>query len=151
LAKILRPKSGVLIGIAALVLMAVNLERNSTTPPAVNVSIVAVSVDDYSIKVELEVVDKEYHFRGFQPLAFSIKTKTGSQFSEALKSVARTRDGNGFITGIQSVDGSPERIFLSFSSAKTGQTIRSSDNVWLWYKSIPIMPIGQELLSSSRV
>lgn len=149
LAKILKPKSGLLVALLALSLMAVNLQRNLTTPPAAKVSIIGAAVEDYSIKIELEVVDPEYKFRGFQPLAFSIKTKTGSPFAESLKSVARTSDGQGFITGIQSVDGSRERIFLSFSSAKTARTIRGSDNVWLWYKSVPLMPIDPAIFSSS--
>lgn len=146
LPKYLRPKFGFLMCAAALCCMAANLARQLSEPPAVNIAIKNVVVADYSIKVELEVEDRTYKFRGFHPVAFSIKTKTGFGVSNALSAVSLDPDGTGIIGALTSDDGAPRSLFLTFSSGKTAAALRGLDNIWLWYQFQPLVAITPQML-----
>lgn len=144
--KYLRPRYGMLLCAAALCFMALNLVRQLQQPPAARISVKSVTVADYSVKVELEVEDRTFKFRGFHPVAFSLKTKTGFGISNSLQSVALTADGTGIVPTIVSDDGAPRAVFLTFSSGKTAAALRGLDNVWLWYQMQPLAAITPEML-----
>jgi hypothetical protein len=129
--------------------MAANLGRQLNEPPAASVAIKKVTVADYTIKVELEVEDRSFRFRGFHPVAFSIKTKTGFAVSNSLTSVAHTSDGAGISGAIVSPDGAPRPLFLTFSTGKTAAALRGLDNIWLWYQLQPLVAITPQMLASS--
>ncbi|MFN4895338.1 MAG: hypothetical protein ACK5GN_05985 [Pseudomonadota bacterium] len=149
LPKYLRPKSGAWMCLAAVCCMAANLGRQLNEPPAASVAIKKVTVADYTIKVELEVEDRSFRFRGFHPVAFSIKTKTGFAVSNSLTSVAHTSDGAGISGAIVSPDGAPRPLFLTFSTGKTAAALRGLDNIWLWYQLQPLVAITPQMLASS--
>ncbi len=146
LPRYLRPKAGLLMCLAAFVCMGANLGRQLNNPPAAHVVIKNVMVADYSIKVELEVEDRTYKFRGFHPVAFSIKTKTGFAVANSLTSVALSPDGVGVVGALSSSDGSPQSVFLTFSTGKTAAALKGLDNVWLWYQFQPLVAITPAML-----
>jgi hypothetical protein len=146
LARYLRPKFGLWMCLGAMCCMAANLARQVNEPPAASVVVKSVTVADYLIKVELEVEDREYKFRGFHPMAFSVKSKTGFAIANSMTAASLTADGTGFIGPINSKDGAQQRIFLTFSSGKTAAALRALDNVWLWYQFQPLVAISPQML-----
>ncbi len=146
LPRYLRPKAGIVMCLIALLCMGSNLSRQLNATPAASIAIRSVSVADYSIKVELEVEDRTYKFRGFHPVAFSIKTKTGFPVANALTSVALNPDGSGVVGGLSSSDGAPRALFLTFSTGKTAAALKGLDNVWLWYQFKPLLAITPAML-----
>lgn len=146
LPRYLRPKAGVVMCLFAFICMGANLGRQLNNPPATSVVIKNVAVADYSIKLELEVEDRSYKFRGFHPAAFSIKTKTGFAVANSLTSVALTPDGIGVVGALSSSDGSPRALFLTFSTGKTAAALKGLDNVWLWYQFQPLVAITPAML-----
>jgi hypothetical protein len=146
LPRYLRPKAGFVMGLVAFLCMGANLGRQLNEPPAANIVIKNVTVADYSIKVELQVEDRTYKFRGFHPVAFSIKTKTGFAVANSLTTVALTPDGTGIVGALSSSDGSPQSIFLTFSTGKTAAALKGLDNVWLWYQLQPLVAITPAML-----
>jgi hypothetical protein len=149
LPKYLRPKFGLWLCLAGLFCMALNLSRQLNQPPATKVSVKSVNVADYSIKVELQVEDSVYKFRGFHPVAFSLKTKTGFTVSNSLTSASLVPDGKEFASAIVSHDGAPRSLYLTFSSGKTAAALKALDNVWLWYQFQPLVAIGPELIAEA--
>jgi hypothetical protein len=147
LARYLRPKFGLWICVAALFCMGINLTRQLNQPPAAKVVVKSVSVADYSVKVELEVEDRVYKFRGFHPVAFSLKTKTGFAVSNSLTAASLSTDGKEFAGTIVSDDGAPRSLYLTFSSGKTAAALRALDNLWLWYQFQPLVALGPELIA----
>jgi hypothetical protein len=146
LPRYLRPKAGALMCAAAFVCMGANLTKQLRDPPAARVAIKNVEVADYSIKVELEVEDRAYKFRGFHPVAFSIKTKTGFAVAQSLTSVALTHDGGGIVGALTSSDGAPRSLYLTFSTGKTAAALKVLDNLWLWYQFQPLVAITPAML-----
>jgi len=146
LARYLRPKVGLWMCLGAVCLMAANLARQMNEPPAASVAVKSVTVSDYLIKVELEVEDREYKFRGFHPMAFSVKSKTGFPIANSLTSISLTPDGTNLLGPLYSKDGAPQTLFLTFSSGKTAAALRGLDNVWLWYQFQPLLAISPQML-----
>ncbi len=146
LPRYLRPKAGLMMCLVAFLCMGANLGRQLNVPPAARVAIRNVTVVDYSIKVELEVEDRTYKFRGFHPVAFSIKTKTGFAVAHSLTSVSLTPDGAGVVGGLSSSDGAPQVLYLTFSTGKTAAALKGLDNVWLWYQLQPLVAITPGML-----
>jgi hypothetical protein len=151
LPKYLRPKFGFAMCAAALCCMAANLARQLSEPPAVNVVVKNVIVADYSLKVELEVEDRSYKFRGFYPVAFSVKTKTGFGVSNSLTAVSASPDGGEMVTSLVSEDGAARTLFLTFSSGKTAAALRGLDNIWLWYQFQPLVAITPQMLQQQQL
>jgi hypothetical protein len=148
LARCLSPRFGFGVMLLALALMITNLGRQLSEPPAARVAIKKVEVSDYSIKIELEVEDRQYMFRGFHPVAFSVKTQTGFAAVNSLTSAALTPEGSGFLGSLISKDGSPQSLFLTFSSGKTAAALKGLDNLWLWYQARPLLAISPQLLQA---
>jgi hypothetical protein len=146
LARYLTPRFGLGVSLLALTLMIANLGRQLSEPPVARVAIKNVEVSDYSLKLELEVEDREYLFRGFHPVGFSVKTQTGFAAVNSLTSVSLTSEGSGFIGSLTSKDGAPQTLFLTFSSAKTAAALKGLDNLWLWYQAQPLLAISPEML-----
>jgi hypothetical protein len=146
LARYLTPRFGLGLSLLALTLMIANLGRQFSEPPAARVEIKRVEISDYLIKLELEVEDRQYLFRGFHPVGFSVKTQTGFAAVNSLASVSLTADGTGFVGSLTSKDGSPQTIFLTFSSGKTAAALKGLDNLWLWYQARPLLAISSEML-----
>lgn len=144
----LRPKFGFGVLAFAFVLMAANLNTQLNAPPAVAMVVKNVVVADYSVQVELEVEDRTFNFRGFHPIAFSLKTKTGFDIASSLRSVSLTPEGTGLLTTLSSADGAPRSLFLTFTTGKTEAALRGLDNMWLWYQFKPVLPIAPEMLQA---
>jgi hypothetical protein len=140
----------------ALCIAGGNLVRQLQQPPTVHIAVTRVWTSDYLIKVEVALEDSEYHFRGFNPAAFSIASKTGFSQSQELLAASRTPDGKDILGAVEFNPADPaagERqvIFLTFRSSKTADALRALDNMWLWYKLTPLVPISPNLLKESAV
>jgi hypothetical protein len=140
--------------VIALCIAGGNLVRQLQQPPAAEVSVARVWTADYSIKVELAVKDPEFHFRGFNPAAFSIASKTGFAISQQLLAAADSPEGKGILVDFQqgraqSGEVSARPLYLTFRSTKSADALRSLDNMWLWYKLVPLLPITPEQLTAS--
>jgi hypothetical protein len=149
LPKFLSPRFGLLVLGVAVCFLVGNLIRQLHQPPVAQVTVKQVQVSDRQIRVELEVEDREYLFRGFTPAAFSIASKTGFRQIEGLVSVSPNPDGKEILPFIVSKDGAPTRLYLTFSSSKSESALRGLDNMWLWYKLAPLLSIPAEMLSST--
>lgn len=148
-AKLLSPRSGVmLLGVSICFLIA-NLLRQLHEPPAAQVTIEKVSLADYSIRVELLVRDTEYNFRGFSPAAFSIASKTGFAQSQRLITATDTANGNNVLSALTSSGETEKKLYLTFESNKTVASLQALDNMWLWYKVQPLLPIPKESFQQS--
>lgn len=153
-ARFLTPGRGVITMVIALCIAGGNLVRQLQQPPAAEVSVARVWTADYSIKVELAVKDPEFHFRGFNPAAFSIASKTGFAISQQLLAAADSPEGKGILVDFQqgraqSGEVSARPLYLTFRSTKSADALRSLDNMWLWYKLVPLLPITPEQLTAS--
>jgi hypothetical protein len=149
LPKFLSPRFGLLVLGVAVCFLVGNLIRQLHQPPVAQVTVKQVQVSDRQIRVELEVEDREYLFRGFTPAAFSIASKTGFRQIEGLVSVSPNPDGKEIMPFIVSKDGAATRLYLTFSSSKSESALRGLDNMWLWYKLAPLLSIPAEMLSST--
>lgn len=144
-AKWLSPKFGLVIALAAVGVWISNTVRQLHLLPAASVSVSHVWVADYSVKVELSVSDPEHHFRGFSPFAFSIASKTGFQQAQRLTSVSKSYDGKEMLIGLDGDGTQPQSVFLTFQTGKTAESMKETDNMWLWYKFEPFLPLQQGL------
>ena len=120
--------------------------RQLHLPPAAQVTVKQVQIRDYKVQIELEVEDKEFHYRGFTPAAFSVASKTGFRQVEGLESVSQAPDKKEIIAFISTPNGEPTQLYLTFSTSKTESSLRGLDNMWLWYKLQPLVPIPPEML-----
>ena len=145
LPKFLAPKFGACLLGVALCFAAGNLLRYLKEPPAAKVDIKKVTVTDYKLHIELAVEDREFKYRGFQPAFFSVASKNGFQRLEGIEAVSLQPDKKEIIAMIDSRDGAPTSLYLSFSSNKTESALRSMDNLWLWYKYEPLLPLPMTL------
>jgi hypothetical protein len=141
LPKILAPKFGACILGVALCFAGGNLLRHLKQPPAAKVEIRNVAFADYKLRIELALEDREFKYRGFQPAAFSVASKNGFQRVEGIESLSEQPDKKEIVGMISSKDGAPTTLYLSFSSSKTESALRAMDNLWLWYKLTPILPL----------
>jgi hypothetical protein len=148
LPRYLSPRFGLWILGVAMCFLAGNLMRQLHQPPAAKVTIKQVQISDYKVRVELEVEDKEFHYRGFTPAAFSVASKTGFRLVEGLESVSQVPDKKEIIAFVSTPRGDPTRLYLTFATSKTEASLRGLDNMWLWYKLQPLVPISLEMLQA---
>lgn len=151
LPKYLAPRFGFMMLGVALFFWIGNFSRLSQLAPAATVAIRSVRVEDYKVTVVLDIEDREFKYRGFQPQAFFLASKTGTAQSNGL--VAASQDSvtaSGVIGSIKSNEGEPTTLFLTFSSPKTGAVLQSLDNMWLWYRLAPLLPIPPEMLKMAE-
>jgi hypothetical protein len=148
LPKYLAPRFGFIMFAVALCFLAGNLARLGQLPPAAKVTLRNVAVSDYKISVALELEDREFKFRGFQPQAFFIASQTGSLQSTRLVSASQQADKEDAVGFIKATGTEPVMLYLTFSSAKTGEVLRELDNMWLWYRAKPLIQITPEMLKS---
>jgi hypothetical protein len=125
-----------------------NLARQLTLPPAAPVSLDSVNIADRSIQLKLTVEDHEYRFRGLNIAAFSIASKTGFTQSERLLSASLRPDGTETLSEIPTSSGDPRSVYLTFATTKSAEALRAADNLWLWYKAVPLMPISDRAKGS---
>jgi len=142
LARILAPKAGVCALLVGLMFTLGNLTRQLSQPPSASVSIESVTFADRSARLELRVEDQTHRFRGLNIAAFSLATKTGFAQSERLTSASLTPEGRELLATLPTTSGEPRRLYLTFSTTKSADALRSADNLWLWYKAIPLLPIN---------
>ncbi len=144
LAKMLTPYAGLQIFILTVLLFMGNMARDQQNPPAVTLQLKELKVSEYKIEVTLEISDPEFEFRGFKPGWFSIATQTGHPIAKEL-SLASSVAGEDGVALYVPPSREPKLLYLEFKSNKTAEVLRSLDNMWLWYKSVPILyliPLG---------
>jgi hypothetical protein len=126
-----------------------NLARQLTQPPAAIVSIDSMKIADRTIQVELTVSDHQYHFRGFNLAAFSIASKTGFAQSRRLLSASLKPEGGEILGAMPTSSGDPRKVYLTFATNKSAESLRSADNLWLWYKAVPLLPLSEQQKGSN--
>lgn len=143
----LSPASGVKIFVLAVCVMAFNLVQALHTPPAASIKVVSLQAEDQVLRVALELKDTDYHFRGFNPLGFSVASQTGYSISTELVRISRTPNGKKgereFEVSEDEQKG-PVMLYLEFATNKTDDVLRSLDNMWLWYNQVTIAPLRIE-------
>ncbi len=144
---ILSPAVGAKIFVLAVCLMTVNLYQVLHTKPAASIRVLSCVAQDQTLKVALDVRDSVYHFRGFNPVAFSIASQTGYPVSTELLRVSRDAQGEKGVRVVDidvSSDGSPMTLYLEFGTNKRDDVLRTMDNMWLWYNKVPLAPLAVE-------
>ena len=148
--KFLSPRfSLAILGVAVLV-WAGNLVRQFSEPPVAKVAIKDVVVEDYKIKLALTVEDAEYDFRGFQPLAFSIRTATGGELVDRLDSVSRAQEKAEQVLMLTKKDAPSTTLYYTFATPKSEAALTSLDNMWIWYKFKPLLAVEPERLKKDK-
>lgn len=140
----LSPRSGVKIFLAALVLVVSNLVQALQASPSAEVVVEKCEAAEHRLFLAIQLTDVEHHFRGFNPMAFTVKTQTGHVVSTHLLKVSLSPDGDPLKGPLPSGPG-PQRLYVEFRSNKTGEVLSSLDNMWLWYNFKPLMPIRATL------
>lgn len=140
-ARLLSTRSGLMLLGVSICFLTGNLLRQLHEPPAAEVTIEKVTLADYTIRVELLVRDSQYNFRGFSPAAFSVASKTGFAQSQRLTTATDEADGKEVLTTLASSGETSKRLYLTFQTNKTAASLRALDNMWLWYKLQPLLPI----------
>jgi hypothetical protein len=148
LGRLLAPRAGIVTFVIGLMFVLGNLARQLTLPPAAAVSLDSVNIADRSIQLKLTVEDHEYRFRGLNIAAFSIASKTGFTQSERLLSASLRPDGTETLSEIPTSSGDPRSVYLTFATNKSAEALRAADNLWLWYKAVPLMPISDRAKGS---
>ena len=148
--KFLSPRfSLAILGVAVLV-WAGNLVRQFSEPPVAKVAIKDVVVEAYKIKLALTVEDAEYDFRGFQPLAFSIRTATGGELVDRLDSVSRAQEKAEQVLMLTKKDAPSTTLYYTFATPKSEAALTSLDNMWIWYKFKPLLAVEPERLKKDK-
>lgn len=148
LGRLLAPRGGMVTLAVGLMFVFGNLARQLTQPPAARVLIESVRIADRTVQIELGVEDLDYHFRGFNIAAFSIATKTGFPQSERLLSSSLKPEGAEIITTLPTDSGDRRRLYLTFATNKSAESLRAADNLWLWYKAAPFLSLSEQIKSS---
>lgn len=148
LGRLLAPRAGIVTLVIGLMFVMGNLGRQLTLPPSAVVSLESVNIADRTIQLKLNVQDHEYHFRGFNISAFSIASKTGFAQSEKLLSASLRPDGAETLSEIPTNSGDPRSVYLTFATNKSAEALRAADNLWLWYKAVPLIPISDQTKAS---
>ena len=150
LTKFISPRfSLAILGVAVLV-WAGNLVRQFSEPQVAKVAIKDVVVEDYKIKLALTVEDAEYDFRGFQPLAFSIRTATGGELVDRLDSVSRAQEKAEQVLMLTKKDAPSTTLYYTFATPKSEAALTSLDNMWIWYKFKPLLAVEPERLKKDK-
>lgn len=150
ISRMLLPRTSWQFFALALLVFISNTARDFQELPAAKLTIRNATVVDGVIKVTLEVSDPEFRLRGFPPFAFSVATQTGSPISKELLSATQE-------PGVQRIDsslpmtGEPVVLYLEFRTAKTQETLEGADNMWLWYKFTPAIPLNVKAEQSRPV
>ena len=140
----LSPRSGVKIFLAALVLVVSNLVQALQASPSAHVVVEKCEASEHRLHLEISVTDDGHLFRGFNPMAFTVKTETGHVVSTHLLKVSLSPDGEPLKGPLPSTPG-PHKLYLEFRSNKTKEVLSSLDNMWLWYNFKPLMSIRATL------
>ena len=148
LGRLLAPRAGIVTLVIGLMFVTGNLARQLTLPPSAVVSLESMNIADRTIQLKLKVEDREYLFRGFNIAAFSIASKTGFAQSERLLSASLRPDGAETLSEMPTNSGDPQSVYLTFATNKSAEALRASDNLWLWYKAVPLMPISESTTNS---
>lgn len=140
----LSPRSGIKIFLVALLLVVNNLFQALQSAPSAHVTVEKCEASEHRITVAVSVTDAEHHFRGFNPMAFTVKTETGYEVSTHLLKVSLSPDGDA-LQGPLPPGAGPVSLYLQFRSNKSGSVLASLDNMWLWYNFKPLIPVRATL------
>jgi hypothetical protein len=72
LARLLQPRSALIMLVLSAVISAGNYARLAELPSSAEVHVRSVKIEEKSLSLTLELADPEYRFRGFQPLRFRL-------------------------------------------------------------------------------
>lgn len=144
----LSPRSGVKIFLVALCIIIGNLVQGFSVAPAAHIQIQQWEAKNHGVAVTLELSDTRYHFRGFNPYAFSLKSQTGFPVSTGVAKVSLTPGGEQ-LTGVLPTSPGPIQLYLEFTSNKTEESLKTLDNMYLWYNLKPLIPLNVEGGASS--
>jgi len=139
----LSPRSGAKIFLVALCVIVGNLIQGFSMPPAADIKVQKWDAHNHGVSVVLELSDTHYHFRGFNPYAFSLKSQTGFPVSAGIAKVSLTPGGEQ-LSGMLPTAPGPLKLYLDFTSNKTEESLKGLDNMYLWYNLKALMPLKIE-------
>lgn len=139
----LSPRSGVKIFLVALCIIIGNLVQGFSLAPAAEIKVEKWEAENRRVSVVLQLNDPLYHFRGFNPYAFSLKSQTGFPVSTGIAKVSLTPGGEQ-LSGVLPSSPGPIHLYLEFTSNKTDESLRKLDNMYLWYNLKGLLPLAIE-------
>jgi hypothetical protein len=139
----LSPRSGIKIFLVALCIIIGNLVQGFSVAPAAEIKVEKWDAHNHGVSLVLELSDAHYHFRGFNPYAFSLKSQTGFPVSAGIAKISLTPGGEQ-LTGALSLETGPIRLYVEFISNKTEDSLKSMDNIYLWYNLKALLPLQVE-------
>jgi hypothetical protein len=150
----LSPRSGVMAFILAIAVWISNVVQMLNLPPSAGIKVERCDVKDHAIYLSIEIDDPEHRFRGFNPFAFSLASQTGYEVSTGTEMVSLTQDGprltGGEFLELVSAQTGPIKLHYRFRSNKTGETLHSMDNLWLWYNLHPLARLKPEIFQAGN-
>jgi hypothetical protein len=139
----LSPRSGIKVFLVALCIIIGNLIQGFSSAPAATIHVEKWEPKNHGVSVVLQLSDTHYHFRGFNPYAFSLKSQTGFPISTGLVKVSLTPAGEP-LAGVLPKEPGPIHLYLEFASNKTEESLKRLDNMYLWYNLKALVPLTGE-------
>jgi hypothetical protein len=147
--RLLTPKtSAKILFLAGLVLLG-NLAREFTIAPGPKISLKGVQVADKEVRVELELRDPVYHFRGFKPSGFTLASESGYPVATGILRVSTNAAADEIIRTLPESSGT-QTLYITFSSERSKKDLEALENLWLWYQLKPLFAIPKEALIGER-
>ena len=136
----LSPRSGVKIFLVALCIIIGNLIQGFSVSPAADIKVEKWEAQNHGVSVVLELRDPQYHFRGFNPYAFSLKSQTGFPVSTGIAKVSLAPGGEQ-LSGVLPMAPGPINLYVEFVSNKTEESLKTLDNMYLCYNLKAVLPL----------
>jgi hypothetical protein len=150
LAALLTPRSALKLTAAAVALLIVNSVRLATEPPSVQIEITRLVVEDRSVRLDLQATDPTFHFHGFKPALFSLRSTSGYPVSTDLTKASTSRDKDDILVELPSMPETSTPLFLEFETDRAAKDLRALEDLWLWYGFVPLKALDKETLAASE-
>jgi hypothetical protein len=139
----LSPRSGVKVFLVALCIIIGNLIQGFSVSPAADIKVEKWEAQNHGVSLVLELSDTQHHFRGFNPYAFSLKSQTGFPVSSGIAKVSLSPGGEQ-LSGVLPMAPGPIKLYIEFLSNKTEESLKTLDNMYLWYNLKALLPLKME-------
>lgn len=137
----LLPKQGLLALSVSLLIWFGNMLALEGLKPAPEITIVSAAMkDDKTLSVVLDLEDKEYEFRGFQPLFFHLAGEKGVVVSEGVKVFDPAKPEDDIKFGLQQSD-QKVKLQLDFQCTRNAEGMKKLEDLYLWYRSYRLYKI----------
>jgi hypothetical protein len=138
LSHFLQPKQGLIALCVSLLVWFANMMSLEITPPAAAITGVQASIKDKNtVSLSLDVEDKEYKLRGFQPMHFSLAgEKRAPVCEEVTKAVIKGEsEDRSYI-----LPETPDKLALEieFKCERDEEALKKLEDLYLWYRGVKL-------------